>query len=170
MPDRRDTLRKFLENAGCSRRVIRHCDTVCDLVLEFFIPGIMDREVLVAGAMLHDIGRGVTHDISHAQKGAAYCRKQGLSEEIARVVECHTGAGLTADECTLLRLLPVDCIPRTAEEKAVANADNLVSDSRVIGIGERMFYAQYLPRRVRRRMFCLWLEMELFRDYASMVK
>lgn len=166
MPDRRDTWRELLERAGCSRRVIRHCDTVCDLVLGFCVPGVMDRDLLVAGAMLHDIGRGSTHDLSHAQKGAAYCREQGLPDEIARIVECHLGAGLTADECTLLGLLPVDCIPRTPEEKAVANADNLVADTRVIGIGERMMRAPHLPRKVKRRMFRLWLEMELFRDCA----
>mgnify|MGYP003798013201 CR=1 FL=1 len=80
----------------------------------------MDREILLTGAMLHDIGRGFTHDLTHAQKGAAYCREQGLPDGIVRIVECHTGAGLTADECTLLRLLPVDCIPRTPEEKVVA--------------------------------------------------
>ncbi|HOS81790.1 MAG TPA: HDIG domain-containing protein [Methanolinea sp.] len=166
MPDRRDEWRELLERAGCSRRVIRHCDTVCDLALGFFVPGIMDREILLTGAMLHDIGRGFTHDLTHAQKGAAYCREQGLPDGIVRIVECHTGAGLTADECTLLRLLPVDCIPRTPEEKVVANADNLVADAHVIGIGERMMRACNLPRKVKRRIFRLWLEMELFRDCA----
>jgi uncharacterized protein len=166
MPDRRDAWRELLERAGCSRGVVRHCDAVCDLALGFYVPGIMDRENLLAGAMLHDIGRGTTHDLSHAQKGAAYCREQGIPEEIARIVECHLGAGLTADECTLLRLLPRDCIPRTPEEKAVANADNLVSGTRVIGIDERMMRASFLPRRIRRRLFRLWLEMEIVRDCA----
>lgn len=163
----RGVWRRILTEAGCSAAVIRHCEAVSDLAMEFYVPGIMDREVLLAGAMLHDIGRSRTHDLSHAQVGAEYCRKIGLEEEIARVVECHLGAGLTADECTLLRLRPVDCIPRTAEEKVVANADNLVSGSRAIGIEERMVRAFSLPRRVRRRMFRLWLEMEIFREFGE---
>ena len=167
MPDRRERWRNLLEEAGCSRGVIRHCDAVCDLALRFFVQGIMDREVLTAGAMLHDIGRGSTHGLSHAQVGAAYCRKRGLPEEVVRVVECHIGAGLTADECTLIRLLPVNCLPVTPEEKAVANADNLVVGTHVIGIDERLMRVQYLPRRVRKRHYRLWLEMEVFRDCAS---
>ncbi|MDI9632673.1 MAG: HDIG domain-containing protein [Methanolinea sp.] len=165
--DGRGAWRQILEEAGCSAGVIRHCEAVRDLALEFYIPGIMDREILLAGAMLHDIGRSRTHDLSHAQAGAEYCREIGLGEEIARIVECHLGAGLTADECTLLRLRPVDCIPGTAEERAVANADNLVSGSRVVGIEERMMRAMYLPRKVRRRIFRLWLEMETFRGLAE---
>jgi hypothetical protein len=39
---------------------------------------------------------------------------------VARIIECHTGAGLTSDECTLLNLWPRDCIPRSIEERIVA--------------------------------------------------
>jgi len=164
MPHQRDSWRRVLEEAGCGRNVIKHCDAVCDLALAYLVPGIMDRDLLIAGAMLHDIGRSRTHSLFHAQAGASYCREIGLSEEIARIVECHLGAGLTADECTLLRLLPIDCIPRTPEEKAVASADNLVSGMRVTGIEERLMRAVFLPRKIRRRFFRLWTEMELFRD------
>ena len=69
------------------------------------------------GAMLHDIGRGASHTILHAQRGADLLRAQGISEEVARIVECHTGAGLTADECTLLRVSPRDCIPQTTRKR-----------------------------------------------------
>ena len=75
--------------------------------------------------MLHDIGRGVSHGISHAQAGAAWLYR-GFSA-VARIVERHIGAGLSADECTLLRLVPRDCVPATLEEKIVTNADNLVA-------------------------------------------
>ena len=54
--------------------------------------------------MLHDIGRSRTHDIRHAQCGADLVREMGMGENLARIVECHTGAGLSADECTLLGL------------------------------------------------------------------
>ncbi|MCQ8894104.1 MAG: HDIG domain-containing protein [Methanolinea sp.] len=166
MRDPRGYWQAFLRQVGCSQRVIDHCNAVCDLALDYYRPGIMERSLLEAGATLHDIGRSRTHGLAHAQVGARLCRDAGVSEEIARIVECHLGAGLTADECTLLCLLPIDCIPRTAEEKVVANADNLVSGTRVIGIEERMMRAISLPRRIRIRLFHLWLEMEIFRRYV----
>ncbi len=101
-----------LREAGCSEKVITHCRAVRDVALEY-----AQRNTLVAvnlvreGAMLHDIGRGASHTILHAQRGADLLRAQGISEEVARIVECHTGAGLTADECTILRLSPRDCMP-----------------------------------------------------------
>ncbi len=113
--------------------------------------------------MLHDIGRSKTHGIGHAQSGAEICRKLGLPEEVARIVECHTGAGLTADECSLLGLLPVDCIPQTLEEKIVTNADNLVGGRHEISIERDLMEAFALKRNVRRRIYRLWLEMELYR-------
>ncbi len=124
--------------------------------------GIADRELVRAGAMLHDIGRGKTHSIAHAQIGADFCRSMGLPEEQARIIECHTGAGLSADECTLLGLLPRDCMPRTLEEKIVTNADNLTGGSDRITIDEHLASAFFLPRKTRHRIYRLWLEVELF--------
>ncbi|NYT16622.1 MAG: HDIG domain-containing protein [Methanomicrobiales archaeon] len=153
-----------LRAAGCSRRVIEHCHCVRDLALSFCDrSGVADRELVNAGALLHDIGRGLSHSLSHAQAGAAWCREQGIPDDVVRIVERHTGAGLTADECTLLRLLPVDCVPETIEEKIVANADNLVKGRHEISIHERLGTSLYLGRKVRNRIYRLWLEAEQFR-------
>ena len=111
--------------------------------------------------MLHDIGRGMSHTILHAQLGADLLRAEGISEEIARIVECHTGAGLTADECTLLRLSPRDCMPRTTEEKIVTHADNLIEGRKRVTIDESIASAIHLPRKVRNRMYLLSQEVEL---------
>ncbi len=110
--------------------------------------------------MLHDIGRGSSH-IRHAQCGADLLRAQGFGEEVARIVECHTGAGLTADECTILRLSPRDCMPRTTEEKIVTHADNLIAGKKRVTIHESIGSAIHLPRKVRRRMYHLAHEVEL---------
>ena len=122
-----------------------------------------DHDLVLAGSMLHDIGRSVTHSIGHAQAGAALCRTLGLPEPVARIVECHTGAGLTADECSLLGLVPIDCVPGTIEEKIVANADNLVGGHHEISIERNLSDAFALPGKSRRRMYRLWLEMQQFR-------
>jgi len=151
-----------LREAGCSEKVIAHSKAVRQVALEYAALDALVRVNLVAeGSMLHDIGRGTTHSILHAQQGADHLRSLGISEEIARIVECHTGAGLTADECTLLRLSPRDCMPRTTEEKIVTHADNLIEGRRRVIIGESIGSAIHLPRRVRRRMYHLACDVEL---------
>jgi uncharacterized protein len=157
----------LLKEAGCSRRVIAHCHAVRDLALAYAGSGIFDCGLLNAGALLHDIGRGATHSIHHAQAGAEYCRNAGLPDEVARIVECHTGAGLTSDECTLLGLLPIDCMPQTGEEKLAANADNLMKGQREVSIYGRLESALYLDRRIKYRIYRLWLYGEQVRRTPS---
>jgi uncharacterized protein len=154
----------ILGDAGCSNRVITHCHAVRDLALSYVDrSGIIDRDLLNTGAMLHDIGRGTTHSLHHAQLGGDRCREMGFPEAVARIVERHTGAGLSADECTLLGLLPRSCIPETMEEKIVAGVDNLVKGRNVISIVGRLESARALNRKVKRRIYRLWLETEQFR-------
>ncbi len=163
MPDRTTlSYEKLLQDAGCSAKVIAHCRAVTECALEYAEgnPAI-DFSLVEAGAMLHDIGRGSTHAIDHAQRGADLLRSKGFPEELARIVECHTGAGLTADECTLLGLLPRDCIPTTLEEKIVCHADNRIAGHRRTTIEESLASASHLPKKARKRMYRLALEVEL---------
>ena len=154
----------LLAREGCSPKVIAHCRMVNAIAMEYVREGSpADPELVLAGSMLHDIGRSQTHSIGHAQAGAAICRGLGQPEEVARIVECHTGAGLTADECTLLGLLPIDCMPKTLEEKIVTNADNLAGGKHRISIEQDLMDAFALSRKTRKRIYRLWLEMELFR-------
>ena len=164
MPEEINIYRDLLIQAGCSRKVIAHCEAVSSVSMQYVNPGSGARHDLVlAGSMLHDIGRSQTHSIGHAQAGAEICRNLGLPGDVARIVECHTGAGLTADECSLLGLLPINCVPKTLEEKIVTNADNLVGGRHEISIERDLMDAFGLKRKVRKRMYRLWLEMELFR-------
>ena len=142
--------------------MILHCRAVRDCALEYAArnPDV-NYSLVEAGAMLHDIGRSRTHSIHHAQEGADLLRSMGFSEEIARIVECHTGAGLTADECTLLGLSPRDCMPRTTEEKIVTHADNLIAGATRVTIDESIASAIHLPRKARKRMYRLAQEVEL---------
>jgi uncharacterized protein len=154
---------RLLARAGCERPVIAHARAVTDLALRFTESPLVNRDLVLAGAMLHDIGRGVTHGIDHAQRGAALARSLDLDERIVSIIERHIGAGMTADECSLERIIPRDCIPRTVEEKIVANADNLVLGGRAGSIEGTIGGAFRLKRRVRKRMYRLYLEMECFR-------
>jgi uncharacterized protein len=162
MPDPVLSCEKMLHDSGCSDKVIAHCRAVTDCAREYAShnPDI-NFDLVITGSMLHDIGRSQTHSIRHAQEGADLLRRQGCPEELARIVECHTGAGLSADECTLLGLSPRDCIPTTTEEKIVTHADNLVAGRHRISIEESIGSAIHLPKKARKRMYLLAREVEL---------
>ncbi|HTY51831.1 MAG TPA: HDIG domain-containing protein [Methanomicrobiales archaeon] len=154
----------LLVRAGCDPGVIAHARAVTRLALTFSDSPVVDRDLVRAGAMLHDIGRRETHGIAHAQRGAGIARGLGLDERIASIIERHIGAGLTADECSLEGLVPRDCLPVTVEEKIVANADNLVAGTRETVIEETLGGATWLKKRVRKRICRLYLEMEVYRN------
>jgi len=163
MPDNsRKKYEKMLLDAGCSTKVIAHCRAVTDCALEYAKANPeVSFSLVEQGAMLHDIGRGSTHAIDHAQQGADLLRSQGFPEEVARMVECHTGAGLTADECTVLGLIPRNCVPCTTEEKIITHSDNLIAGHQRVNIEDTIGSAFHLPRKARKRMYRLAQEVEL---------
>jgi uncharacterized protein len=166
MPDQqKKSCEEMLRDAGCSTKVIAHCRAVRDCACDYAArnPDV-NFHLVEQGAMLHDIGRSRTHDIRHAQCGADLLRERGLGEDLARIVECHTGAGLTADECTLLGLSPRNCMPVTTEEKIITHSDNLIAGKKRVTIHETIGDAIYLPRKARKRMERLASEVELLCD------
>lgn len=149
--------------AGCKDNVVQHSAVVADVAKNYSGDSV-DFGLVNEGALFHDIGRSVTHSISHAKVGADICRKNNFPEELCRIVETHTGAGLSFDECTLLGIPPIDCIPKTLEEKIVAHSDNLVKGSKVISIEERMMKISELTTRSKRRIWRLSMEVELLSE------
>jgi uncharacterized protein len=91
----------------------------------------VDLELLEMGGYLHDIGRSVTHGIGHAVESGKILRKLGFSEPLIRLVEHHTGAGITAEEASKLGLPVKDYIPGTLEEKILAYADKFLESELV---------------------------------------
>jgi len=136
---------------------------VCSLALYFCEKSGADRELVKWGAMLHDIGRARTHGLDHGQIGADMCREMGIAEDIARIVECHIGAGLTAEECSREGLKEINCVPSTLEEKIVAHADNLIRGTDEISLEERLRYSNDLPDTIKKRMVALAEEIEPYR-------
>ena len=107
----------------------------------------IDRETVIIGALLHDIGikechapsilcEGKKNYIAHGTIGAEMLRKYGSEmgvdlETFARICERHTGSGLTAKEIREQQL-PIpekDYLPETLEEKIVCLADKFFSKS-----------------------------------------
>ena len=101
----------------------------------------LDEALVEEAAMLHDIGifltnapsiecRGDEPYICHGSLGADLLRREGFSEEVARVAERHTGVGLTPDEIETQGLpLPTgrDYMPRTQLERLICYADKFYS-------------------------------------------
>lgn len=86
----------------------------------------VDREAILFGALLHDLGRSITHDpFQHFIKSAEILRAEGFEEKIVKIVERHFSAGITAEEAKKLGLPAKDYIPESLEEKIVSFADNL---------------------------------------------
>ena len=125
---------EYLIDAGCKKRVIIHCCTV-RAVAEEMLTGIQgaNKDLVIAGALLHDIGRAKDHSIMHAYMGSIMVEEYGLPSQLVDIVRKHTGAGLDDEDVKELGLPPGDYMPKTLEEKIVAHADNLVSDNRVVG-------------------------------------
>ena len=73
---------KILEKYKTPPQVMQHC-LVVTRIAEDFCDQIsnLNRGLVIAGAMLHDIGRSITHSISHAVKGV-----QILEREIRSVL------------------------------------------------------------------------------------
>ena len=94
----------------------------------------MDIRLVEAGALLHDIGRSISHEVDHAAKGAEIARDLDLPEKLVHIIERHIGAGIPADEAQQLGLPEGHYIPETLEEKIVAYADKLIAGRKEVGI------------------------------------
>lgn len=133
---------------GCPelRKVLlKHSIQVKDKALQIASESSMelDLEVVINGALLHDIGiircfapdifcPGKLPYIAHGCAGSAMLRELGKEfEPYARICERHTGSGLTAGEIIAgnLPLPHIDLLPETPEEKLICLADKFFSKS-----------------------------------------
>ncbi len=97
----------------------------------------IDPALARTGALLHDIGRSVTHDgIMHCWEGYQMLLARG-QPTLARFCITHSSGGMTAEEAASVGLPPADYRPRTWEEKVVTIADGLAHYDRVIRLADR---------------------------------
>jgi len=138
LPSREEAI-NYLLKSGCSKRVIRHCETVEKLALKIAEAcqrkGLnVNVQLVQIGALLHDIGRSKTHEVDHIVAGAEIAKTLGLPNPIICIIERHIGGGIPKEEAENLGLPPKDYIPQTLEEKIVSYADKLVEGSREVPI------------------------------------
>ncbi len=132
-------VRKLWDKYELPESVREHCKRVAEIASRIAAKisangHEVDREAVLLGALLHDIGRAVTHDpFEHFLKSAEILRKEGFPEKIVRIAERHFSAGLSSEEAAKLGLPAKDYLPKTLEEKIVSFADNLTFGSREWG-------------------------------------
>ena len=142
----------YPEDTPLRQLLIKHSSQVRDKALEILsnprnaaLP--VNRELVIAGALLHDIGIGQCNApdilcigtkpyIAHGLAGAEMLRQYGKIQHIdmeiyARFCERHTSSGLTRENILKEKLpLPArDFLPETLEEKLVCLADKFYSKS-----------------------------------------
>lgn len=126
---------ELLKQEGTPDNVIEHCEAVYKKAMEIAANfDNVDKDLIRKGALLHDIGRSKTHDITHAIEGVKIAQDYGYDEDVLNIIERHIGAGITENEAEKLGLPIKSYIPQTLEEKIVAHADNLVSGSKEVDI------------------------------------
>lgn len=117
---------------GNDPRIIHHCQAVTRvaraLVAEFERRGrSVDERAVVAGAMLHDIGRSKTHSVKHGVVGAELVEREGVDSVVVEIVRRHVGAGISPVEAKRMGLPDFDYVPRTLEERIVCFSDKVIS-------------------------------------------
>ena len=128
---------------GSNHRIVNHCQAVAMAAKivadEFRRRGHpVDEGAIIAGALLHDIGRTRTQSVRHGVEGAVMLEKEGVDMKVVEVVRRHVGAGISPEEAKTLGLPDFDYIPRTLEERIVCFADKMVDADNVRPFGEEV--------------------------------
>ena len=91
----------------------------------------VDLKLVGRGALLHDIGRSMTHGLEHGYIGGRILREESEGEEVARIAERHVLGGISKEEAGRMGMPARDFIPETMEEKIVCYADKLSESDKI---------------------------------------
>jgi len=138
LPSREQAV-ELLRKNNCPPVVISHCESVAWIALEIVDQlvkkGIkVDRKLVEAGALLHDLGRSKTNSINHGIEGAKIAESEGLPVTLVRIIERHIGGGITAEEAKAFGWSKGVYVPVTLEEKIVSYSDKLIDQSNRVPI------------------------------------
>ena len=123
--------------------IVRHCQAVA-MAAEIMAEEAerrghaVDMKAVIAGALLHDIGRSRSQTVKHGAQGAEILENEGVDRKVVEIVRRHVGAGISPEEAKKLGLPDFDYIPRTLEERIVCFADKMVDADKVRPFGEEV--------------------------------
>jgi uncharacterized protein len=98
----------------------------------------VDLKLVGRGALLHDIGRSMTHGLEHGYFGGKILKEEGEGEEVARIAERHVLGGISREEAERMGMPAKDFIPETIEEKIVCYADKLSESDKIERLEKRL--------------------------------
>jgi uncharacterized protein len=136
LPNREQAI-NLLRINNCSPQVISHCKAVTDLALQIACKlqakgYAVDLGLVEAGGLLHDLGRGKSHNVDHGVVGAEIAQTLGLPQAVINIIKRHVGAGITEEEAQWLGWPKDNYVPQSLEEKIVCYADKCIgSDTRI---------------------------------------
>ncbi|MEF8873991.1 MAG: HD domain-containing protein [Candidatus Thermoplasmatota archaeon] len=119
---------EFARERGMDDDLIAHTMSVLERALHLQNEHGGDLRLIIAGALLHDIGRTVTHGVDHGVEGSKIIEEKGWSEELQKIVERHIGGGITKKEAEEAGLPARSYVPETLEGKIICHADNTAGD------------------------------------------
>lgn len=153
--------RKYAPNEAMFESVYGHCKIVWDIARQLLENHdiSVDKDVVKAGCLLHDIGVYQLWDakdgidwknyIKHGILGEALLKGEPLIDgTLAHIASHHTGVGLTKQDIIndTLPLPPMDYVAQTAEERLVMYADKFHSKTTPPSFNSVTWYAQYVAR------------------------
>ncbi|MCQ2972686.1 MAG: TIGR00295 family protein [archaeon] len=125
----------ILKKENCPEFVIKHSIAVYKKAMEISTNfNEVNLDLVRQGALLHDVGRSVTHGIEHAVEGAKIAKRYGYPIEVQNIIERHIGAGISLEESKELPIPTKSYIPQTLEEKIVVHSDNLLHGDKPVDI------------------------------------
>ncbi len=121
---------------GSNNVIVEHCRTVAGVAKAIALEAerrgkVVDSRAVLAGALLHDIGRTRVQNVRHGLEGSMMLEKEGVDAKVVEIVRKHVGAGISAEEAKTMGLPDFDYVPKTLEERVVCFADKMVDSDRV---------------------------------------
>ena len=133
--------RKYAPSPQVFETVFTHCHIVWEIAGQLIrVKNLkVQEELVMSGALLHDIGAYTFIDVEnhfdekryirHGIEGYKILKEEGLPEELCRIAERHTGVGITKRQI-INRNLPLplkDYTAETIEEQLIMYADKFHS-------------------------------------------
>jgi uncharacterized protein len=118
----------LLKAQGMVAEDLEHSMQVAEKSLEIArrMSADLDMELVGRGALFHDLGKTVTHEITHGLIGAEKGAELGLPSAVNWVMEKHIRGGLTEAEAIEFGLPVKDYTLHLLEERVIIYADRLV--------------------------------------------
>ncbi len=147
-------VKRVWDKYGLPENVRRHCVKVAEIALRIAERirkngHEVDLEAVKKGALLHDVGRAITHEpFRHFIISGEILRKEGFDEKIVRIAERHFSAGVSEEDAKMLGLEVVKSfMPETLEEKIVCYADKVTKGDKEISFEDFLKRLDELERQ-----------------------